>query len=82
MDHFLVAGINVLCVYFDQDRGEVDTIWLIPSADVAKHAIEGGDGYRIVASKNAKSADKWAKYRVTPKELVHRLRAQLTGRWT
>ena len=73
--------MKLLCVYFDQVKGEIDTIWLIPSVDVDRLAVENKDAYRIIASRNPKSSDKWAEFRVTPKELVHRLRAQLTGRW-
>lgn len=71
----------VLCVYFNQELGEIEEMWLLPSHDLLEDAIKLANGYRIVASRSDKSKDKWSKYKVTPQTLVKNLSVPLTGRW-
>lgn len=73
--------LYVLCVYFNQELGEIETMWLIPSHDFFKGAIELAKSYRIVASRSDKSSDKWSKFKVTSQTLVKNLSIPLTGRW-
>jgi hypothetical protein len=67
-------------VYFDQLAGEIDTMWLIPSVDISKNAVALERHYRIVASRTLSSGDKWAKYKVSPQEMVAFFMRHLTNK--
>ena len=67
----------VLCVYYDQLDGRIDTMWLIPASVVIQNAISVKSGFRIVASRNVTSADKWSQFKVTPTQLVNALQTRL-----
>lgn len=63
--NFYVAG-----VLLDADLQTPEALWLIPSAEVKKHAVrsrrdEGGNSTRLVVSCSAarRSKDKWCHYR-------------------
>lgn len=62
----------VLCVYFDKERGEISTMWLIPSQVVETESVSNR-AHRIVASKNTVSVDKWAQYKCEPSELIDKI---------
>lgn len=68
----------VLCVYFDQSAGSIDTMWLIPSLDIAGNAVSLEKHYRVVASRTLSSSDKWSGYKVSPQDLVAKLKGHLT----
>lgn len=67
----------VVCVYFDQIAGEIDTMWLVPSKNVYESAVSLEKYFRIAASRSESSSDQWSSYKVSPKELVEKLSAHL-----
>lgn len=69
--------LYVLCVYFDQMAGDIDTMWLIPSIKLDELAVSLDKHYRIVASRTHSSGDKWSRYKVSAQELVNKLGAHL-----
>jgi hypothetical protein len=69
--------LYLLCVYFDQTAGKIDTMWLIPSTKLLSGVVELEKYYRIVASRTENSKDKWSAYKVTPEKLVRKLGEQL-----
>jgi len=71
------AKLYVLCVYFDQSVGLIDTMWLIPSLNIKSDAVSLEKHYRIVASRTSNSNDKWASYKVSAQTLVNKLRQNL-----
>jgi len=76
------SQVQVLLVYYDQDQGDIETMWLIPSSELINNAVKLENYYRVSASRSSDSADKWSKYKVEPKDLVRVLNTQLTGRWS
>ena len=68
----------LLCVYFDQTQGNIDTMWLISSITVERKAVPLEKYYRIVASRSGKSEDRWAEFKVTSEKLVTQLLSNLT----
>ena len=75
------SQMQALLVYFDQSRGEIDTMWLVPSTELISGAVERDDQYRLSASRSDESSDKWSRFKVTQAKLVEVLRTRLTGRW-
>ncbi|MGG1520212.1 hypothetical protein ABE504_32880 [Paenibacillus oryzisoli] len=63
----------ILCVYFDQAKNEIDTMWLIPSIEVKNQSVSLELHFRIVANRNEVSNDKWSGFKVTPERLISSL---------
>lgn len=67
----------LLCVYFPEKEGTIRQMWMIPASVVIAKAIPLESAYRIVANWRDGSNDSWAPYRVSPVELVSKLRTVL-----
>lgn len=67
--------LALLFVSVDDQRGQLDQAWLVPSVefDKRKGAAKSQGRYRFVASLKETSQDQWARFRLGPLQLPDRI---------
>lgn len=65
-------SLNIFLFYvcFNQKKGAIDIMWLIPSEIITSLGVKVNGHYRIAASKNETSRDKRSRYKVNQIDLV------------